>query len=257
MFNIKFSLSGFVLSLALLAITSSCKEDDPKVIKCYLQKVALQIGSTPADNLAEYEYKDGKIASMTNPPSTIVTSFMYDSKNNLIETSSEFNKTKYYYDSKNQLVKAETSDAQGTLIRKSEYTDYNSSGLLTGMKEYAKTATGDLALSARYKYSYSTGSAFNLISEEQYDSNDFLLFSNAYEYDNKKGFLSALPYTHRLLVKRSSMAEVSDNNFTKVTSTDFTNDVGTLSYTFEYNENGYPVKRTLGPNIRYFTYDCK
>ncbi len=252
----RFPLLGTILSVVVL-ITASCKEEDPKIVQCYLRTIGVQLGSASPSDIVNYEYMNDKIVSMTS--SSVVTFFTYDSKNNLTEASNGSRSTKYYYNLKNQVTKSETIDAQGTLLSKSEYTDYNSKGLLTGMTYYEKNQAGNLTVSTSYTYEYSDDREINLISTKQYAPDGFLLFSIAYEYDNKKGFLSALPYGLRILIQTAHMAEISDNNYTKVTSTDFTNDIGTLSYTFEYNENGYPVKRTLGSggNVRYFTYDCK
>ncbi len=136
---------------------------------------------------------------------------------------------------------------------KENYT-YNESGLLLETPQYSYEYNNNNQLIKEYAYSgdslyeYTTfimNSDGNIIEEKLYKASDSLIYTDQFEYDAKDNFF----YQYNLPFKSAQYS--SKNNVIKRTRYEKANYDGTVvdvqiieDMVFEYNEMGYPVKRT-------------
>jgi len=181
-------------------------------------------------NNAVYEYEDGLLVRLIIGQDTIF--FKYDDEV-LAERISGLDTTLYSY-------------VSGNLSRIDKHNSYC---LIEGNTEYYYKDT--LVRITVYETFNKTVTQGSFVSIETYEYDNFVSIET-YEYDNRINPFYGLPeYWFE-----------TEHNITKIT---FTNSKGSLIsewyYSYEYNEYGYPVKRTLNtgndPVISEFTYDCK
>lgn len=238
--------SGKILLLAILL--TGCSESDPVSI-CYPTSI------TRDGIVTTYTYNaSNKVATRVDPDGAITT-FSYDSKGNVINSvidnvgGSPDETGTYTYDVNNRLIQVVyTRDSLEPWI--TNYT-YNAGGQLISSHEGGSNPS---AFINTYAYPNTTTRNPSLHSFIYTGNGD--TFTATYEYDNK--------INPEKFLDKPSLAP--DNNVIKSISLLQNTHSATATYTYQYNDIGYPISATAtsvyldGPpstSTIEFTYNCK
>jgi hypothetical protein len=182
---------------------------------------------------------------------TIPYAYTLDDSGNIIMDNSA--RIYYKYDHNNRLIESRSgtgnlpygSIGSDPLVVKTY--DYNSNDqLVTVTEQY--TNFGTVGQKVYTRYSYTSFFTRNVTKAITFDASSRVMGITSYEYDRKpnaeRGFFPSIE---------------PDNNVTKWTFEQEGSQTISVSYSYEYNEAGYPSKRTTARNnVRIYSYsNCK
>jgi YD repeat-containing protein len=242
MFKNVFSKSLLSAVLTASILVGCNKDDDPKTKQCLLTSFVntFDDGSFTRD----LTYDGQKVTKITetytepgSDPEIETSTFTYDSKGNVTESTSENSRTVYTY-TNDQITKVE--NFYRTIL--SDRTDYEYSNNQLTKVQYYHMSSGTPVKDSYEIFEYSSTSSANPIRVKSFNSSSTTASITAeYTYDDKKKALAALPAAFLKLIILDGQGTA--NNVTKLTGTEGTT-VTTVTYTYEYNTEGYPTKST-------------
>ncbi|MGJ7033842.1 hypothetical protein [Niabella hirudinis] len=239
----------FLTLVAIAAVLmTGCKKDktQPPSPKTLLSKFIT------ATSVTTYSYDENNRATRYtvnhgDPSADYTATYTYNSSGQLADvyfdnsgTTSDF-KDSYFYNSNGQLTKIETyrvGDGIATMESKTE-ADYSTPGKVSS---YRTPSGGERKLVTEF-YLNAKG---NIIRQLSYSTEGELQATteNA-DFDDKHVASESLPKTAYVR---------SVNNYQKVTVTNPGSTPSIHTYTYEYNSDGYPTKRTTNTGL-IFTYE--
>lgn len=255
-----------IIAIAILSLFSiSCSSDDestpePTKPTYLLTKTTNDLG------YSTYTYDaNNKLSTVEhiNPGFTnYKTTFFYNSNGKLEEAldsssggpfpSSIKSKATYIYDAQNRLIErkyfqnSDDSPTQYDYVR-SYFFEYNGNSVI--QKEVEK---GKSLPSNRYVFDFDTnGNILKYTSYNQIDANNpngLINFSTVYVFDDKMNVESSFP-------TESLFPFITKNNPIKYTQTDQSGTPTITDIAYEYNQDGYPIKRTVSGHA--YTYEWK
>lgn len=255
-----------IIAIAILSLFSiSCSSDnestpEPNKPTYLLTKTTNDLG------YSTYTYDaNNKLSTVEhiNPGFTnYKTTFFYNSNGKLEETlevstggafpSSIKTKMTYIYDAQNKLIEKkyfQTSDSSPTQYDyvRSYFFEYNGNSVIQKVVD-----KGNSLPSNRYVFDFNTnGNVLKYTSYNQIDANNpngLINFSIVYVYDDKMNVETSFP-------EESFFPFVTKNNAIKFTKTDQSGTPTITDIAYEYNQDGYPIKRTMSGQS--YTYEWK
>ncbi len=258
------TLKTFLTLTILFIIITSCSKDDkvvqePKTPIYLLSKITY----SATQNTAYFYDENNKLIneeSLNNNGSVFKTTFQYNNNGKLIENlkvptagnNISIEKQTYSYDSQNRLIQRKLFTATTTApdefaLDNTETFGYNATNI-----EY-KYKNGNSTFATR-RVIFELDQSGNIVIATGYrnlttlDQVGILDYKSTIEYDDKKNPLQNLPDEYVFLEK-------TKNNRIKSTTPQFNPSVVTLTY--EYNQDGYPIKSISGNRTTTFEYITK
>ena len=232
------TLMKFVKPVAmtlLWLIIVGCSKKDPAPIICYL---TTNVFGSITDT---YTYNDkNQVISITESGTpTLIITYTYDANGDLkIGSFSDGTTYVYTFDGNHQLIKREylAGDNVATFA-------YNSTGQHISTVYEGPGCSGTCTTTWTYAYPNTTTHNASLVTVNNGVSTE----TYAYQYDSKFNPFKPVLYS----------STGSDNNVTQLIFSNNGSPI-TTSYTYEYNERGYPTKKTgSDSSVETFTYVCK
>lgn len=245
-----------IIAITILSLFSiSCSSDDESAPE---QTKPTYLLTKTTNNLgySTYTYDaNNKVSTVEhiNPGfSNYKTTFFYNSNGKLEETlevstggafpSSTKRRVTYSYDVQNRLTERKSFQTSYDFPSQYDYVrgyffEYNGNTVIQKEMEKGKSFP-----SSRYVLDLnSDGNVLKYTSYDQMDANNpngLISFSIVYAYDDKINVETSFP-------PESSFPFFNKNNAIKYTKTDQSGTQTITDITYEYNEDGYPVKRTV------------
>lgn len=230
----------FVISIILIAIIFSCSKDDDNGSNVELQTLLKK--SITNSQTTTYTYDGNNRATrfdavFTNPVSNYSGFYTYNNSGQVsevlydTESSADDTKNVYFYNGSGQITKIETylvSGGVSTLDSKSE-------AIYTTPEKISvyKTPSGEVP---HLSVEYFLDTNGNTTSQLSYTPEGFLIVTTENsDFDTMHISSRSLPIT-------SFVRNV--NNYGTVTVTPTGGSTSISTYTYEYNSDGYPTKRT-------------
>lgn len=219
----------------VLFLIAGCSGKDPAPVVCYLSTHAYS-GTTET-----YAYNDkNQVISITESGApTLTITYTYDANGDLKTGSfSDGTSANYTFDSNHQLIQQEYEPGDNVVTFA-----YNSSGQHISTIYTGPGCSGTCTTTWNYTYPDTTTHNASLLTVTNGPSTE----TYAYLYDDKVNPFKLVLYA----------STGSDNNITQVIFSNNGSPV-TTSYTYEYNDRGYPTKKTSSDgSTETFTYVCK
>lgn len=234
----------------LVVISFSCGKDDggPEPLQTYLSKVI-----TSASVTTHYYDENNRVTSSevefsSSPVNNYSSTYTYNSSGQLTEwliTNTTSTKTRllYFYNSSGQISRIETylvSPGGSSTPDRESVASYATPGKI-------RVLTTPFGGSSYLETDYFTDAKGNIIKQQTYSPSGTMTTTSEYRsFDDKNSPSLSTP--------RTSFAR-NVNNYLEVAIT--SHDTGGLStgtYAYEYNPEGYPVKRTTNTGS-IFTYE--
>lgn len=245
-----------IMAITILSLFSiSCSKDDESAPE-QTKPTYLLTKSTNDLGYSNYTYDaNDKLSTVEhiNPGfSNYKTTFFYNSNGKLEETlevstggafpSSSKTKVTYIYDAENRLIEKkyfQTSDNSPTQYDyvRSHFFEYNGNSVIQKIVD-----KGNSLPSNRYVFDFNTnGNVSKYTSYNQIDANNpkgLINFSIVYVYDDKMNVETSFP-------AESLFPLINKNNIIKLTQTNSSGEATIVDIIYEYNQDGYPIKRTV------------
>jgi hypothetical protein len=241
-------ITSVVLGLSFSILVACDKSDDPQVLPCLLTS------QTQLSFTYKFDYDGEFVRSFTtiNPVASQSTIMLeYDDYGHIVALKYPNNMRSTFKYSGNFIIKRENF-LDGILTDQIEY--QYSEDRLVKIQEY-DNVNSDLRKS-EYRILEYDGDSKNIVRIKRFPTPTSSTHDDMtqYTYDDKRATLSAVPEAlQRYYLLEGVSAE---NNITKIT---FGNGAE-INYTYEYNDMGYPIKRTQIPApeiVLLSTYRCK
>jgi hypothetical protein len=257
-----------IIAVTILSLFSiSCSKDDESAPEQEPTKPTYLLTKSTNDlGYSNYTYDaNNKLSTVEhiNPGFTnYKTTFFYNSNGKLEETlevstggafpSSTKSKVTYIYDAQNRLIEKkhfQTSydfPTQYDYVR-SYFFEYNGNSVIQKVVD-----KGNSLPSNRYVFDFDTnGNILKYTSYNQIDANNpngLINFSTVYVFDDKVNVESSFP-------TESLFPFLTKNNPIKYTQTDQSGTPTITDIAYEYNQDGYPIKRTVSGQA--YTFEWK
>ena len=244
------------ISIVIFLSVSGCKNESTQLLETQNKNLIHKIFSS-TDTYAEY---------------------FYNNSNKLIKEESYYNgilemKTEYEYNENRHVWKENIFiNNSGAIEYSYRLYEYDEKELLSKMTTYLKVKDDSYELRSYTKYEYNLANRlirsclFNLDSievkytefiydekgnvvETNFYQNGGLSFNDKYEYDYMNNPLKEINMTN-------SASYISGNNVIKHSQINYMmgNKFSLAEYTYQYNEDGYPISCSYGSQKYYFDY---
>lgn len=258
------SLVLIILASFLFEGCDKNNDPDPDPLPCLLtSSVTTGGGNTFAYS---FVYDNKKLISSTttiqytnNSPNSATSTYSYNSVGDLAEIASSSGYREVFTYSNGEVTKKEKFNNSNKLIDQTDYEYAN--GRLVKTQQYYDSGSPSLAKEAFTTYEYGTPSDKNPVRTKYYyspsDTNPATI--SEFTYTDQKSAYAAAPDA---IIKYFKLGgQIVDNTISKIVVNQ-SGTVSTVTYTYEFNTNGFPTKRietySVGPivNTTIYTYDC-
>ena len=250
-------MKNMLLSFFLVAIISGCNSNVTQPIDYSNKNLLLKTySSVDANHYTEYfyttSYKISEVVRVVNEGEN-TTNYTYNGQDNIIRENLVY----YITDSPEHSYRNYEYNHQGLLLMKSAFLLLNDGEYdFRSYKTFEYDLNNNIISYSIYNPEDIKVKYFELfydnsgnVIETNFYQNGELSFNNKYEYDNKNN-----PY--RKTSTNTSAFSISSNNIIKNEYTNFMMDGETQVkvYSYEYNENGYPISYTYDSVKLLFEY---